>query len=131
MLMHFDILYIGQDDNLWKQLTHIAEDYDFSILNIRHSKDIDLIKEDFSFTIVLSELHLDYNYEGFTIDKLGLKYTFIGILTNELDEKQVLVSEYLFSPQEKYLILKDNHSVYSFLISKPIHYSTSQQPIEA
>lgn len=134
MLLHFDLVYIGQDPLMWNFLQDIADKYDLTILKINSTKDIDLIKDDLSFTVVLTELHLDYNYEGFTVERVGLKYSYFAILTDEITEDCIHVSSSLFSGQEKYLVMKNNHCIFAFLNTKPINI-TSQQinkiPIEA
>ena len=131
--MHFDILYIGQDIHFWNHLQDLADNYDLIILNIRSTRDIVNIKDDFSFTIILTELHIDYNYEGFTIDKLGLKYSFFGILSNEINENSITVSNYLFTDQEKFIVLKYPHIIDNFLKSKLIlmELNSTKLPIEA
>lgn len=131
-MLHFDLLYIGNDSIIWDYLQNIADNNDLNILNIKSTSDINLIKDDFSFTIVLTELHLDYNYEGFTVDKTGLRYSFIGLLTNEI-EKSISVSNSLFNNQEKLLLFKNTEIIYSFLKSKPIQLDQNihQTPVEA
>ena len=124
---------MGQDNNLWELLKKFAQDYEFTVLNIKQTKDVELIKDEFSFTIVLTELHLDYNYEGYIIDKLGLKYSYLAILTNEITEKSIEVSECLFHGQQKFLLLKTPEMIKFFLKSSQIqiHANSSQIPIEA
>ena len=131
--MHFDILYIGQDIHIWNHLQDLADNHDLIILNIKSTRDIVNIKDDFSFTIVLTELHIDYNYEGFTIDKLGLKYSFFGILSDDLSENSITVSDYLFTNEEKFIVLKHIRIIDNFLISKPIQLgmNSTKLPIEA
>ena len=134
MLLHFDLLYIGQDPVIWELLQDIADKYGLTILKIISTKDIDLIKDDLSFTVVLSELHLSYNYEGFTVEMAGLKYSYFAILTDEITEDCIHVSSSLFNNQEKYLVLKNNHCIFAFLNTKPINITShhiSKIPIEA
>ena len=131
MLIHFDLLYIGTDSYIWDLLQTIADKDDLKILNIKNTSDIGLIKDDFSFTLVISELHLSYNYEGFTVDRSGLRYSYIAILTDEITEASILVSNSLFGNQEKYLLLKHPTIINSFLKSKPGSNNTIQVPIEA
>ena len=129
--MHFDILYIGSDQSIWEFLQDLADENDLKILNIKSTSDIGFIRDDFSFTIVLSELHLSYNYEGFTVDRSGLRYSYFAILTNEINDDSILVSNSLFGNQEKYLLLKHPTIINSFLKSKPISNNTIQVPVEA
>ena len=134
MFMHYDILYIGTDENVWDELKLIAEENDLTILNVRKTTDIRLINDDLSFTIVLTELHINYNYEGFTIERLGLKYSFLAILTDEITENSIHVSECLFEGVQKYLVLKRPNIIYSFLKSEPINFYSKDPsiiPIEA
>ena len=129
--MHFDILYICSDQSIWEFLQDLADENDLKILNIKSTSDIGFIRDDFSFTIVLSELHLSYNYEGFTVDRSGLRYSYFAILTNEINDDSILVSNSLFGNQEKYLLLKHPTIINSFLKSKPISNNTIQVPVEA
>ncbi len=132
VLFHFDLLYIGQDPLMWDFLQSIADENELSILKIKNTIDVDLIKDDFSFTCVLSDVHLDYNYEGFTIDKTELRYSYIGIITDEIEDS-IVVSNSPFKNQEKSLLLKNTEVIRSFLQSKPMHIKEQlhQIPVEA
>jgi hypothetical protein len=131
MILHFDILYIGNDEIFWNNLLDLAKDFEITILNCKHASDSTLIRDDFSFTLVLSELHLDYNFEGYTIEKIGLKYSYFGILTNEIDSEAIMISDMLFKSQKKFLILK-NPNIVKILLQSPMKYNISNNiPLEA
>ena len=130
-MQHFDILYVGNDDLVWNLLQEITLENDLTILKAVHLNDLNAIKDDISFTLVLSELHLDYNYEGFSITKLGLKYSNLVILVDELSEDSIIVSDYLYGNQDKYLILKNADIVFSFLKSNPPLVHIAQVSMEA
>lgn len=130
-MQHFDILYIGNDPHVWKLLQDISKNFDFSVLQVLHISDLKFIYEDISFTFVLSELHIDFNYEGFSVDKIGLKCTYLITLVDELDEASIIVGDYIFGNQDKYLLLKDEDIIYSFLTSRLISINQNRIPIEA
>ena len=126
-MMHFDICYIGKDFAMWSHLNELAEIYSLTVLNIKNTNEIAPVSDDFSFTVVLTELHIDYNYEGFAMFKSGLKYSFVGILTDELNERSISISDSLFRGEPgKYLLLKDIESIDSFLNIHPIHMFESK-----
>ena len=131
MSIHFDVLYIGNDEKVWSQITMLSEKFQFTCLNAKNFTDMLPIKEEFSFNIILTELHLDYNYEGFMIDKLDLEYFYLGFLTSEIDKEQILVSENLLEAHQKFLLLKKDEIFSYFLVSKPLHTKTSLIPVEA
>ena len=96
---------------------------------MKSTNDIRFIADDFSFTIVLTELHLNYNYEGFTISRSGLKYSYLGIMIDDLDERSINVSVSLFgSEPEKYLLLKNLEFIDSLLRLKILNISDSEPP---
>ena len=102
---------------------------------MKSTNEIPLIAEDFSFTIVLTELQLNYNYEGFTVSNSGLKYSYIGIMIDDLDEKSINLSASLFGREPvKYLLLKNYEIIDSLLKIKVLNMTDSEVskvPIEA
>ena len=131
MSMHFDILYIGNDEKVWNQIATLSEKFQFTCLNAKNLTNISTIKEELTFDIILTELHLDYNYEGITIDKIGLEYLYLGFLTNDLDEEQILISENMLGSHHKFLLHKKEEIISYFLVSKPLNAKTSLMPVEA
>ena len=131
MSIHFDVLYIGNDDKVWNQIITLSEKFQFTCLNAKNFTYVLPIKEEFNFNIILTELHLDYNYEGFMIDKLDLEYFYLGFLTSEIDEEQILVSKNLLETHQKFLLLKKEEIFSYFLVSKPLHTKTSPIQVEA
>lgn len=130
-MIRFDILYIGNDTKVLDALKHFSDEYDLSILVVKHLKFLKDNNSDLSFTYVLTEQHIDYNYEGLTVDKLGLNYSFIGILTDDIADQSILIPQLIDDKLTKYLVKKDFKAIDSFIKSNYVPQAPTKVAIEA
>lgn len=130
-MIRFDILYIGTDTKVLDALKHFSDEYDLSILVVKHLKFLKASNSELSFTYVLTEEHIDYNYEGLTVDKIGLNYSFMGILTNDISDQTILVPQLIVDKMPKYLVKKDFKDIDAFIKSNFVSQSSTKIAVEA
>lgn len=130
-MIRFDILYIGNDTKVLDALKHFSDEYDLSIFVVKHLKFLKANNSDLSFTYILTEQHIDYNYEGLVVDKLGLSYSFIGILTDDIADQSILVPQLIDVKLTKYLVKKDFKAIDAFIKSNFVPQSSTKIAIEA
>ncbi len=131
LMIHFDILYIGNDNEILDYLQRFSKEYDLSVFVVKHLSYLRTKINDLSFTFVLTEQHIDYNYDGLTIEKLGINFSYLGILTKDLFANTMFITNKNYLETDKFFIQKNFRAIDSFIKSKPIPYESFQTPIEA